>query len=98
MSANRITRPEGAMASRWVLVLILAVIAGAFVSWFAPLEQYTCDVVFGAQECYITEDEFETTVVRVASGAGAIHCGGCTARLAGALVRVERTVRTAFRE
>jgi len=59
------------MASRWVLVLILAVIAGAFVSWFAPLGLYSCDVVFGAQECYITEDEFETTVVRIASGAGA---------------------------
>jgi hypothetical protein len=65
-----------AMTNRWTLVLILSVIAGAFVSWFAPLELITCETEFGVQECYITEDEFETSVVRVASAAGALVAMG----------------------
>jgi hypothetical protein len=52
--------------------MILFVIAGAFVSWFAPRELITCDAEFGVQECSITEDEFETTVMRIGSGAGAL--------------------------
>jgi hypothetical protein len=60
------------MTSRWVLLLILLVIAGAFVSWFAPLELITCDVEFGVQECYITEDDFETAAMRVAATIGAL--------------------------
>jgi hypothetical protein len=60
-----------AMTGRWVLVLIVLTIVGAFVSWFAPLDLVSCDSAFGLQECYFTEDEFETNVMRVASGAGA---------------------------
>jgi hypothetical protein len=43
------------------------VIVGSFVSWFAPLELYTCDVSFGVRECYTTEDVAETTIVRLAA-------------------------------